>query len=112
MMKTLPLSLAFIALVAAAPLAHAAGASSSLSSKDESFLSEMPLADFPAADQVKAGVNSGTAIVDPFAPKAEPEKKVKQIYKGYTDSTLRRTIKDDRIDDGYAQGLLRRNGVQ
>jgi hypothetical protein len=118
------LILSFMVFVLATPaLAQSTGSTSTqarLSGSDEDFLSEMPMDDFPGADELADIDNDGilddsdtdVAIPDPFAPETEDKPKVKYVYKGYSTTTLRRSIQDDRIDDGYIQGLMQQKGVQ
>lgn len=62
------------------------------------------------------GVGDGLAESDltgfefDFSGSDEGSGKKKYVYKGESDISLRRVIKDDRIDDGYVQGLLRQRG--
>ncbi len=122
--KTLFLSLSFTLLAVSAP-AHAAdtstsgatSASTKLSSSDENFLAAMSDEDFanttgsPSGSGLVVGPNG--MFVDPSLPlpaveNAEETKKAatKYVYKGYSATSIRRLIKDDRIDDGYVQGLM------
>jgi len=78
--------------------------------------SEMPLKGLQATggqllDADKDGIpdarDSKIGIPNPFAPQEQEQKpKKKQVYKGTVDMELHRPIKDDRIDDGYVQGLI------
>jgi hypothetical protein len=93
--------------------------SGTLSPSDEDFLTQMPVNNFPGAqslDRDGDGVADGqqfgyNGIGDPFSGFGQPEKK-KIIYK-YTPKSstqLRRTIQDDRIEDGYVQGYMQQTG--
>ncbi len=102
----------------------------SISKSNEDMLSEMSDSEFPGGATAKSvdadgdGVadnNFGAAydvsgITDPNAAEnakdaaKEKEAKVKYVYKGQSDYMMRRSIKDDRIEDGYVQGLLRQYG--
>lgn len=99
------------------------GSTASLSKSDEDFLSEMPLDDFPGADELQDLDDDGIVdsedanIISPeqYAAQrmAEDEKaKTKYVYKGTATTTLRRSIQDDRIDDGFVQGLIKQPSVQ
>jgi len=123
--KTLFLSLSVFALLALAAPAHAAdtstsgttSASAKLSASDENFLASMSDEDFanttgnPAGSGLVVGPNG--MFVDPSKPlppmeTPEETKKAatKYVYKGASATSIHRLIKDDRIDDGYVQGLM------
>jgi|GEM_PF-3099235 len=123
--KTLFLSLPVFALLALTSPAHAAGASTSgttsastkLSSSDENFLAAMSDEDFANTTGAPSGsglvVGPNGMFVDPSqilptAENAETTKKAatKYVYKGYSATSIRRLIQDDRIDDDYVQGLM------
>lgn len=93
--------------------------SGSLSPSDEDFLTQMPVNNFPGAQSIDSdgdGIADGqqfgyNGIGDPYSGFGQPEKK-KIIYK-YTPKSstqLRRTIQDDRIEDGYVQGYMQQTG--
>ena len=50
-------------------------------------------------------------IIAPIAPTSPsaPKPKVKQVVKPTTEMKIRRSIADDRIDDGYVQEMVRDN---
>lgn len=117
MSKKILLVAALAAFVSPALIAPAA-AQTALSSSDEEFLSEMPDITFPGKEEMQDRNNDG--IVDSeqthlsaeeLAKNSETEKaKVKYVYDPEGETTLRRSIKDDRIDDGYVQGLMKQRG--
>ncbi len=94
-----------------------------LSKSDEDFLSEMPVAKFPGkaemqdkdhdgiVDSEETGKNLSGSIADPFngsEPDAKP--KVTYTYHPTSSTMLRRSIQDDRIEDGYVQGYMQQTG--
>ena len=118
------LSLLLLAgLVAAVPCAYADGeaktstsssgsssGSSSLSPSDEQFLTDAAGNEFPGASDV-VDPSLGDFLGDGSSGSGQ-QANVKYVYKGESEYMLRRLIKDDRIDDGYVQGLIRQRGPQ
>lgn len=95
-------------------------ATAGLSASDEEFLTEMPLEKFPGKEELQDRDNDGIVdadqagghhglIPDPFAP-AEEKPKIKYIYNPQSATQLRRSIQDDRIEDGYVQGYMQQTG--
>lgn len=74
-----------------------------LEASDEAFIQQ--LANDPSTLVYKAGLPGGDA-------EEEDKPKVKYVYKGQPIGELRRAITDDRIDDGYVQGLLQQRGLK
>ncbi len=113
--KTLIYSFAFLAFLTGVPFgaAYAQSRDSSateaaLAASDEEFLREM-------ARDPESAIRRGEQVLSntTLAPEPEPEKpKVKYIYKGEPIGQLRRAVVDDRVDDGYVQGLLQQRGPQ
>lgn len=92
---------------------------STLSASDEQYLTEMPLNKFPGKEELqdrdKDGIvdseqKTGSMIPDPFAGTEEEKPEIKYIYKPQSATQLRRSIQDDRIDDGYVQGYMNQTG--
>jgi hypothetical protein len=126
--KTFFVALAALAFMSAPALAESSSKSASdiiksyprLSSSDEEFLSEMPLEDFPGADDSPRGEDKDgdgiadkmTSMVNPFPDEEEEAKpKVKFVYKPESSMSLRRSINDTRLgDDGYVQSLMQQRG--
>ncbi|MBU6235208.1 MAG: hypothetical protein KGQ41_05135 [Alphaproteobacteria bacterium] len=121
--RMLFLSVAALALFAGAMPARADGeekaaasAAPKLSKSDEDFLASMSDADFPGSNDAGVGAGGLTGAEFDFASDSSTTSSgtggTKYVYHGYSDMMLRRVIKDDRVDDGYVQGLLRQRGPQ
>lgn len=56
----------------------------------------------------------GVSAADPFPLDEDDDTgvKTKYVYKGEAIGVMRRSFKDDRIDDGYVQGLLQQRGPE
>lgn len=119
--KTLFLAACAFALLGGVPAAMAdgeTGQNTSLSKSDEDFLKEIGMNGTDDPSDVDLGGNSAAQkmmeasdLAGSFAPEEDaPDENVKYVYKGYSETELRRVIKDDRIDDGYVQGLMLQRG--
>jgi len=76
-----------------------------LKASDEEFMSEMPLEPLPDVKPEDANETLAQSV-DSTVPEKETPKK-KQVYNPPASVVMPRSIQDDRIDDGYVQGLIR-----
>ena len=69
--------------------------------------------DFDSSGTTTPGAMPANGKIDPFdpvaipTPRPEPRQNVKQVLKKIPSVQVQRSIADDRIDDGYVQGLIR-----
>jgi hypothetical protein len=72
----------------------------------------------PDFESTKIPIASSTPAngeIDPFdpvimpTPRPEPRQNVRQVLKKVPSVQVERSIADDRIDDGYVQGLIKQN---
>ena len=126
--KTLLLTLSAAAFLSAPVPAFAGTAQTGedvqLSASDLAFLNGLSQPS-SGTDKKTGGsdvINStDNKFVDPFAvgtdspikaaaptPVGEGADKPKYVYKGWNETRLRRPIQDNRVDDGYVQGLMQR----
>lgn len=117
MLKQIP----FIALLVFLAVPAFAQQNVGLSESDEEFLAEMPADSFPGNENPGMQDIDGDGIAENVADMiptgmpgqvgtAEPQKQVQYVYKPGSDTYLRRTIQDPRIEDGYVQGLMEQRG--
>lgn len=68
--------------------------------------------DFMAADTKDGEKKEEPADSTRQDDKEKERSNVRQVYKPQPNLAMRRAIKDDRVDDGYVQGLIEQRAIQ